>query len=172
MKKRHIKLEKQLKNSFSKRKTLLTSSSSSSGLSNDDGNKGKNQKSEKPRSRKRHDQFSDNERLILEEKEPIDNEKFYLNKDEEVPYDYFSALNLNDIDTNLDFEHINKSANFDDLWILLWIFKYQKRFHLSNDENIEKIPTVKGHIWRPKLVFSLSSLKDQFATMYQRSGFE
>ncbi|CAG8687315.1 15996_t:CDS:2, partial [Funneliformis mosseae] len=52
-------------------------------------------------------QSADDKRLILKEEEPIDNEEFYLNKNDRVPYDYFSASNLNDIDTNSDSEHIN-----------------------------------------------------------------
>ena len=64
-------------------------------------------------------QTADNERLILKEEEPIDNKEFYLNENDGVPYDYFSALNLNDINTNLNSKHINTSANFDDLCILL-----------------------------------------------------
>ena len=60
-------------------------------------------------------QSADNERLILEEEEPINDEEFYLNENDRVLYDYFSASNLNDIDTNPDSEHINMSVNFDDL---------------------------------------------------------
>ncbi|CAG8622857.1 15117_t:CDS:2 [Funneliformis mosseae] len=110
---------------------------SSSGLSNDDGNKRKNWESEKSRSRKRYNQFrntvifeinqdeeydelssfsnekeqiyqlANDKRLILKEEEPIDDEEFYLNENDGVFYDYFSAPNLNNIDTNLNSEHIN-----------------------------------------------------------------
>ncbi|CAG8544535.1 10266_t:CDS:2 [Funneliformis caledonium] len=92
MKKRHIKLEEQLKNHEEYNQLSISSSEEEQIY-----------------------QSADDERLVFEEEKPIDDEEFYLNESDRVPYDYFSAPNLNDIDTNLNSEHINTSANFDDL---------------------------------------------------------
>ena len=39
-------------------------------------------------------------------------------------------------------------------------------------ELLKKVPVVKGHIWRPKMIFPLPCLKIQLVTLYQRPGFE
>ena len=39
-------------------------------------------------------------------------------------------------------------------------------------ELLKKIPTVKGYIWRPKMVYTLPCLKIQLITMFRRPGFE
>ena len=55
-----------------------------------------------------------------------DDEELY----DEITFDYFSAPNANP--EPVHFDESNPSTNFGDLWILLWIFKYQDRFRLSD----------------------------------------
>jgi hypothetical protein len=52
-----------------------------------------------------------------------------LNEDE-VPFKEFTAPDFDDFES--DHEYHDTNINFNDSWILLWIFKYQARFHLSD----------------------------------------
>jgi hypothetical protein len=130
-------------------KTPIFSSSSSS-----DDDKGQDWESKKPGSRNRYDKFHNtdtieiNQDIESDQSSSLSNEEelFYQSADDElteeefydedeITFDRFSASDLNDIDGNPDPEHFdisNSSANFGDLWILLWIFKYQDRFRLSD----------------------------------------
>ncbi|GBB87947.1 hypothetical protein RclHR1_14440006 [Rhizophagus clarus] len=55
----------------------------------------------------------------------IDDDMF-LN-DHETPVEQFVAP-----ENDLEFKYLNTNVNFTDSWILIWIFKYQARFHLSD----------------------------------------
>ncbi|GBC05942.1 hypothetical protein RclHR1_06510009 [Rhizophagus clarus] len=50
----------------------------------------------------------------------------------EVLIKQFTAPDFNDLDYESDHRYFNTNINYDDLWILLWIFKYQARFHFSD----------------------------------------
>ena len=58
----------------------------------------------------------------------IDDIKQVLNKDDDTPVEQYTPFDHDDIDTNSDLEYPEMNIKFDELWILLWIFKYQERF--------------------------------------------
>ncbi|CAG8719418.1 17597_t:CDS:2, partial [Funneliformis caledonium] len=139
-------------------------------------------------------------------------EEYMLNED--VSVDLFTAPNFDDFDDRPSLQ----TDNYDDSWILLWIFKYQERFQLSDialnvlirffdlvlkgadsrrfknfpsitymtcklfdikknqkylhhpmqsqrkpcrSELLKKFPAIKGHVWHPKMIYTLPSLKIQ-----------
>src|SRR6266542_4076167 len=121
---------------YNKKIDLATFSLSSFESSNDDINKEKNQKSEKLKFRKIYDQFYHtdifetnqdeesnqsssfaNEFYQLADDERLFKKEFNLSENDKIPFDHFSASNLNDNDTNLNSEYTNISAIFCDLWI-------------------------------------------------------
>ena len=48
-------------------------------------------------------------------------------EDDEIPVEQFIVP-----ENDLEFEYPNTNINFADSWILIWIFKYQVKFHLSD----------------------------------------
>jgi hypothetical protein len=48
-------------------------------------------------------------------------------EDDEIPFEQFIAP-----ENDLEFEYPDTNINFADSWILIWIFKYQARFRLSD----------------------------------------
>jgi hypothetical protein len=192
--------------------------------------------------------FSEDETLIddLPLSEDADDENI-----DDILDEQFAAPDFDD--PELSYESLNANVNFNDFWILLWIFKYQVRFRLSDsainsliqffklvllDANknrfegfpssaymarklmgidkksksyvvcpscnklfdpknsgtkcdhvefpnhpminqrkscgtdlLKEVPVVKGHIWRPIMIYPLPCLKTQLITMYQRPGF-
>ncbi|CAB4410094.1 unnamed protein product [Rhizophagus irregularis] len=57
-----------------------------------------------------------------------DGELFFNEED----LDLFSSPDFLDLDYDSDQEHPNMNVNMSDSWILLWIFKYQERFKLTD----------------------------------------
>ncbi|CAB4445426.1 unnamed protein product [Rhizophagus irregularis] len=51
---------------------------------------------------------------------------------DEEDLDLFSSPDFLDLDYDSDQEHPNMNVNMSDSWILLWIFKYQERFKLTD----------------------------------------
>jgi hypothetical protein len=51
--------------------------------------------------------------------------------EDEVPIEQFTAPDFDDFDYESDHRYPDTNIEFDDSWILLWIFKYQSRFRLS-----------------------------------------
>ncbi|CAG8694651.1 6420_t:CDS:2 [Funneliformis caledonium] len=43
---------------------------------------------------------------------------------------------------------------------------------IKDNTNFTGFKSVKGHVWHPKMIYILPSLKTQLVTIYQRSGFE
>src|SRR5687767_9458255 len=58
----------------------------------------------------------------------IDDDVLFLS-DDEIPVEQFAA---SDFDDDLETEYPNANINFADSWILVWIFKFQARFRLSD----------------------------------------
>ena len=52
--------------------------------------------------------------------------------DENIIDEQFTAPDWDDFDDNGDFVYLNSSTEFSESWILLWIYKYQSRFRLSD----------------------------------------
>jgi Transposase family tnp2 len=151
-----IQIETPIFSNRNNRNIIVIDSSTSSSSSSSDDDKGKNRGPEKPISRKRYDRFHHTDILEMNQDEESDQssslsseeelvhqqsgdelteeDQFDLN-DGEIPFDRFSAPDLNGIGSNPDpdyFNSSNTSASFGDLWILLWIFKFQERFRLPD----------------------------------------
>ncbi|UZO11121.1 uncharacterized protein OCT59_002695 [Rhizophagus irregularis] len=60
-----------------------------------------------------------------------------LSKDE-VPIEQFTAPDFDDYNYESDLRNLDTNIDFNDSWILLWIFKYQARFRLP-DVDIDKL---------------------------------
>src|SRR5213080_4169289 len=58
-----------------------------------------------------------------------DNDGF---SDDDVPIEQFTAPDFDDFDFESDDEYPDSNIEFNDSWILLWILKYQVRFHLPD----------------------------------------
>ena len=52
--------------------------------------------------------------------------------EDEVSIEQFTASDFDDFDIESDDEYPDSNLESDDSWILLWILKYQARFHLPN----------------------------------------
>ena len=52
--------------------------------------------------------------------------------EDEVPIEQFTAPDFDDLDYESDHGYPDTNVDFNDSWILLWIFKYQARFRLSD----------------------------------------
>src|SRR6266480_752114 len=52
--------------------------------------------------------------------------------EDDVPIEQFTAPDFDDFDIESDDEYPDSNLKSDDLWILLWILKYQARFHLPD----------------------------------------
>ena len=52
--------------------------------------------------------------------------------DDDVPIEQFTAPDFDDFDFESDDEYPDLNIEFNDSWILLWILKYQARFHLPD----------------------------------------
>jgi hypothetical protein len=50
--------------------------------------------------------------------------------EDEILIEQFTAPNFDDLNYESDHRYIDMNIDFNDSWILLWIFKYQTRFHL------------------------------------------
>ncbi|EXX58570.1 hypothetical protein RirG_196780 [Rhizophagus irregularis DAOM 197198w] len=58
----------------------------------------------------------------------LDDDVTFLSNDE-TPVEQFTAP---DFDNNSEFVYLNTNINYADSWILIWIYKYQSRFRLSD----------------------------------------
>ena len=52
--------------------------------------------------------------------------------EDEVPVEQFTAPDFDDLDYEPDHGYLDTNIDYADSWILLWIFKYQSRFRLSD----------------------------------------
>ena len=51
--------------------------------------------------------------------------------EDDIPIERFTAPDFDDLDES-DHKYSSANVNFNDPWILLWIFKFQVRFHLPD----------------------------------------
>ncbi|UZO05868.1 uncharacterized protein OCT59_026206 [Rhizophagus irregularis] len=88
--------------------------------------------------RKRHNKFRDInleqptklEPVQLEDKVPSDDDGASTTDEDDIPIEEFTAPDFNDLES--DHKYFNTNINFNDSWILLWIFKYQARFRIPD----------------------------------------
>ena len=73
--------------------------------------------------------LSDEESVSNDERSEISENS---DNDENIIDEQFTAPNWDDFNDNGDFAYLNSSTEFSESWILLWIYKYQSRFHLSD----------------------------------------
>jgi hypothetical protein len=73
--------------------------------------------------------LEDEDFRVLDDDEAFTKDDHSLNEDE-ILFEEFTAPNFDDFESNYKYHDTN--INFNDSWILLWIFKYQVRFRLSN----------------------------------------
>ncbi|GET56425.1 hypothetical protein GLOIN_2v1792112 [Rhizophagus irregularis DAOM 181602=DAOM 197198] len=66
----------------------------------------------------------------LEDKVPSDDDGASTTDEDDVPIEEFTAPDFNDLES--DHEYFDMNINFNDSWILLWIFKYQARFRVPD----------------------------------------
>ncbi|PKY24949.1 hypothetical protein RhiirB3_439698 [Rhizophagus irregularis] len=107
---------------------------------NDDKNDNEtdNEPIDGPKRRKRHNKFRDVnleqpnklEPVQLEDKVPSDNDGDSTTDENDVLIEEFTAPDFNDLES--DHEYFDTNINFNDSWILLWIFKYQARFRIPD----------------------------------------
>ncbi|CAB4435237.1 unnamed protein product [Rhizophagus irregularis] len=107
---------------------------------NDDENDNEtdNEPIDGPKRRKRHNKFRDVnleqpnklEPVQLEDKVPSDDDGASTTDEDDVPIEEFTAPDFNDLES--DHEYFDTNINFNDSWILLWIFKYQARFRVPD----------------------------------------
>ncbi|GBC24892.2 uncharacterized protein LOC114575947 [Rhizophagus irregularis DAOM 181602=DAOM 197198] len=91
-----------------------------------------------PKRQKCHNKFRDVnleqpnklEPVQLEDKVPSDDDGASTTDEDDVPIEEFTAPDFNDLE--LDHEYFDMNINFNDSWILLWIFKYQARFRVPD----------------------------------------
>src|SRR5213082_2206724 len=73
-----------------------------------------------------------------DDNEDFDNNESYTEdddrgfSDDDVPIEQFTAPDFDDFDFESDDEYPDSNIEFNDSWILLWILKYQARFHLPD----------------------------------------
>ncbi|PKY36382.1 hypothetical protein RhiirB3_458865, partial [Rhizophagus irregularis] len=70
------------------------------------------------------------EPVQLEDKVPSDDDGASTTDEDDIPIEEFTAPDFNDLES--DHEYFNTNINFNDSWILLWIFKYQARFRIPD----------------------------------------
>jgi hypothetical protein len=73
--------------------------------------------------------LSDEESVSNDERSEISENS---DNDENIIDEQFTAPDWDDFDDNSDFAYLNSSTEFSESWILLWIYKYQSRFRLSD----------------------------------------
>jgi hypothetical protein len=73
--------------------------------------------------------LEDEDFRVLDDDGAFTEDDLSLNEDE-VPFEEFTAPDFDDFES--DYEYYDTNINFNDAWILLWIFKYQARFRLLN----------------------------------------
>ena len=74
---------------------------------------------------------------MLSDEESVSNDEWSeisenSDNDENIIDEQFTAPDWDDFDDNGDFAYLNSSTEFSESWILLWIYKYQSRFRLSD----------------------------------------
>ncbi|CAG8743205.1 1462_t:CDS:2, partial [Funneliformis caledonium] len=76
----------------------------------------------------------DYEILINNEESSTEKNDRALSKDskDNISFEQFTAPDFDDFDSDLEYRYSNTNINFDDSWIVLWIFKYQLRFRLPD----------------------------------------
>ena len=74
--------------------------------------------------------------MLSDEKSVSNDERSEISEnsgnDENIIDEQFTAPDWDDFDDNGDFAYLNSSTEFSESWILLWIYKYQSRFRLSD----------------------------------------
>ena len=76
-----------------------------------------------------HVRYADEESVSNDERSEISENS---GNDENIIDEQFTASDWDDFDDNGDFAYLNLSTEFSESWILLWIYKYQSRFRLSD----------------------------------------
>ncbi len=77
-----------------------------------------------------NDNGDDNEDFDNNESYTEDDDRGF--SDDDVPIEQFTAPDFDDFDFESDDEYPDSNIEFNDSWILLWILKYQARFHLPD----------------------------------------
>src|SRR5207237_7310775 len=77
-----------------------------------------------------NDNGDDNEDFDNNESYTEDDDRGF--SDDDIPIEQFTAPDFDDFDFESDDEYPDLNIEFDDSWILLWILKYQARFHLPD----------------------------------------
>ncbi|PKK64868.1 hypothetical protein RhiirC2_786907 [Rhizophagus irregularis] len=93
---------------------------------------------DRPKRRKHYNKFRDVnleqpnklKPVQLEDKVPSNDDGASTTDEDDVPIEKFTAPNFNDLES--DHEYFDTNINFNDSWILLWIFKYQARFRVPD----------------------------------------
>src|SRR5437588_8127240 len=77
-----------------------------------------------------NDNGDDNEDFDNNESYTEDDDRGF--SDDDIPIKQFTARYFDDFDFESDDEYPDSNIEFNDSWILLWILKYQARFHLPD----------------------------------------
>ncbi|UZN99573.1 uncharacterized protein OCT59_000840 [Rhizophagus irregularis] len=76
------------------------------------------------------DESERNDDVQLEDKVLSDDDGASTTDEDDVLIEEFTASDFNDLES--DHEYFDTNINFNDSWILLWIFKYQARFRVPD----------------------------------------